>query len=204
MTFASRLAGAVLMTLVATSCAGNRDAVLDSSGNRPGWVASDQDTWVEDDKVYFRAFVDRQAKLDLAIDRARNMAKAAVGQAVTSKVLSVFGQNESLVSNDVDSASVGEEGSAIKREILSVSKAANIQGVTPVASYWEKVRTMTRSGEEAIAYKVYAVVYIPKKDLLKAQREAAQEGKRRLQGQLNQKTAQDLERGLRDLMEDGD
>lgn len=196
MTFASRFAGAVLITLMATACAGSREAVLDSSGSKPGWVSSDQDSWQEDDKIYFRAFVDRQMRLDLAVERARNAAKAEVGKAVMTKVLSAFGESFDAVSNDVDSASVGQEGSAIKRELIAVSKAANIQGITPVSSYWEKVRTVTRSGEETIAYKVYAVVYIPKTNFLAAQKAATEEGLKRTNELLNQQTRENLRRSM--------
>lgn len=199
MTFASRFAGAVLITLMATACAGSREAVLDSSGSKPGWVSSDQDSWEEDDKLYFRAFVDRQLRLDLAVERARAAAKAEVGKAVTSKVMSVFGESFDGTSNDVDNLSAQQEGGNVRRELFSVSKAANLQGVTPVSSYWEKVRTTSRSGEETIAYKVYAVVYIPKMMLQRAQEAAVQEGLKRTNAQLNQERRESVTRALEQL-----
>jgi hypothetical protein len=199
MTFATRCVGAVLITLMATACAGSREAVLDSSGSKPGWVSSDQDSWEEDDKLYFRALVDRQLRLDLAVERARAAAKAEVGKAVTSKVMSVFGESFDGTSNDVDNLSAQQEGGNVRRELFSVSKAANLQGVTPVSSYWEKVRTTSRSGEETIAYKVYAVVYIPKKMFQRAQEAAVQEGLKRTNAQLNQERRESVTRALEQL-----
>ncbi len=175
----------VLVASVLVACAGQSDRLVDSSGSRPGWVSSDKDSWQENDKIYYRGFVDRQAKLDMAVDRAKFSAIRKINESVYTTVVSSFGETSELISNDVDNPSAGQEGSFIKRELSSISKAVNLMGVTQEASYWEKFETAARSQEEQTAYKAYSLVSIPQKSLRMAQLSATQAGLEKLNTQLN-------------------
>lgn len=163
------------LTLAMAGCASQkRDIVLDASGGTPGWVTTDQDRVVRDGREYFRGFVDRQKSLDMAVTRARFTAVNKITDSVMMNVRTAFGESTQGVSNDIDNPSSGEQGGAIQREIAAISKAVSLSGVVQEASYWEKVSTKTANGDDAIAYKVYALVSIPEKALKKAQLQATE------------------------------
>lgn len=189
------------VTMLGCAAQQRRNVIIDSSGSKTDWVTSDKDSFTEGEKVYFREVVDRQAKLDLAITRARFTAASKMGDYVKLAVKSAYGGRLEGVSNDIDSASLGEEGSSEQREVAAISQAT-IGGVTHEATYWEKYLTKTTSGEEVEAYKVYALVSIPRKNLLKAQLQAAQKGLAQANRERNEAARANLQKSIDQLSQE--
>lgn len=175
---ATRTLAVAMLVFSLVGCAGaqRRESLLESSGNKPEWVGNSEDHLVRDGKEYFKALVDRQRSLDMAVTRARFAAIGKITETVMLNVRSSFGETTDGVSNDIDNPNSREEGGAIKREIASIAKAVKLSGVIQEGSYWEKYTTTTNSGEEVVAYKVYAIVSIPSADLKRAQRQAIDGG----------------------------
>ncbi|MBM3270723.1 MAG: hypothetical protein FJZ01_24085 [Candidatus Sericytochromatia bacterium] len=196
------VAAIAVSSLLLAACAGSDERIIDSSGSKPGWVNSDRDAWTENEKNYFRSMVDRQLKLDLAMDRARMLSFRKINENVYTKVLSAFGETTQGVSNDIDNPSAGQEGGFIKRELALISKSVTLQGVTQEASYWEKVRTITRAGEDVVAYKAYSLVSIPARNLVQAQKAATQAGLTKLNSQLNQEAKESATKALDSLKQE--
>lgn len=175
---ATRRLALSLLVFSLVGCAGaqRRESILESSGSRPEWVATDKEHVTREGREFYRGLVDRQRSLDMAMTRARFAAIGKITETVMLEVRSAFGETTDGVSNDIDNPSSREEGGAIKREIAAISKGVKLSGVVQEGSYWEKYTTTTNNGEEVIAYKVYAVVSIPAADLKRAQRQALEGG----------------------------
>lgn len=175
---ATRSLALAMLVFSLVGCAGaqRRESLLEASGGKPEWVSASDDHLVRDSKDHFRALVDRQRSLDMAMTRARFAAIGKITESVMLDVRSSFGETTDGVSNDIDNPSSHEEGGAIKREIASIAKAVKLSGVIQEGSYWEKYTTTTNNGEDVVAYKVYAIVSIPSSDLKKARRQALEGG----------------------------
>ncbi len=169
-----------LIAVVALSVVGcaatKRESLLESSGSKPGWATTDSESEERDGKVYFRAVVDRQRSLDMAMSRARAQAIGKVAERVVLNVNTAFAENTQGTSNDIDDASAGDSGNAIRREIITISNARKVTGIASEATYWEKYMTTLSNGEEVVAYKVHALVSVPKKALQQAQLRATEDG----------------------------
>ncbi len=71
----TRALGLALVVALTTAAA---PKPLDVSGPKPAWVSADDDTYTQAGKVYFRTVVDRQKRLDVAVQRAKFLGVRAI------------------------------------------------------------------------------------------------------------------------------
>lgn len=162
-------------TLALSGCWSNSqrlETFLESQGPKPGWVNAADDSFKQGEMTVFKASVQRQRDLQLGVQAARAQALSMVTMSIQSSIESAFAVSQSVRSNDVEDRD--RAGSSLLNEISQVCKATRLTGATPKESYWEKMEYLTRDGDRAVGYNVWATVAISERDLKRA-RLAAEE-----------------------------
>ncbi len=148
--------------------------IVDMSGPRPEWVGSDNDSYTQEGKAFYRVALDNQNNLTRGMDLAKNRGFAAIRESVLLKIGSAFGVASSYKSTEGDDEGADEApDSAAMHELSSIAKAVHLPGMKQEASWWEKTMVAKDDGTVKPAYKIYVLVSIPTKFLNKAQNDAA-------------------------------
>lgn len=190
------------LSIVGCAATKRQESILESSGSKPAWVTTDKETETREGKVYFRAVVDRQRSLDMAMSRARAQAIGKVAEQVVLNVNTAFAETNLGTSNDIDDPSAGDSGSALQREIAMIANARKVTGIAGEATYWEKYLTTLSNGEEVIAYKVHSLVSVPQKALQQAQLRALEDGLSLAKQKRNDQAAATLSESLNMLKQE--
>jgi hypothetical protein len=148
------------------------ETFLEAQGPKPGWVTSSEDSFKQGELIVFKATVQRQKDLPLALQTARVQARAMIATSIQDSLDSAFGVARNGRNNDVDNRTA--EGGSIQSDISEIARTTRLMGVTPKESYWEKIEFLIADGDRIVGYNVWATVSIAERDLKRA-RIAAEE-----------------------------
>ena len=162
----------MLLVLVA-GCAGpsrmtpGQSKVIDTSGDKPGWVKSDKDYWIAEKNMNYRAMVNGQ--VDMA--QGKRNVKAEVVKQVAEMVKTRV-RTDYYNSVKGDNTEEGTLGRDVADLVAWTTDNLEIIGLTPDATYWEK-REIYDGGAMHYSYDIYGLYALPEAKYYEAVRKAS-------------------------------
>lgn len=138
---------------------------IDDLSSRPGWVKESEPFIIKDGIVTSlgQTTIPADNRVEAAYRIAENSAKAAISNNIEQRLSFVFQNAEEGTGMDATQARyIGAEASELTTSEIKIGKR-----------YWEKVSTVTGSGEPRVVYKVFASVTMSEADLKRAILDAA-------------------------------
>lgn len=141
--------------------------VVDTSGEKPGWVKIDKDYWVAEKNMNYRAMVNGQ--VDIA--QGKRNVKAEVVKQVAEMVKTRV-RTDYYNSVKGDNTEEGTLGRDVADLVSWTTDNLELSGLTPNSTYWEKRETYD-GGAMHYAYDIYSMYTLPEAKYLEAVRKAS-------------------------------
>jgi hypothetical protein len=161
------------LVILVAGCAGTskmtpgQSKVVETSGDKPGWVKSDKDYWVADKNMNYRSMINSQ--VDIA--QGRRNVKAEVVKQVAEMVKSRV-RTDYYNSVKGDNTEEGTLGRDVADLVAWTTDNLEISGITPNSTYWEKRETYD-GGAMHYAYDIYGLYTLPEAKYYEAVRKAS-------------------------------
>jgi hypothetical protein len=140
---------------------------IETSGDKPGWVKTDKDYWIENETMHFRAMVSGQ--VDLA--QGRRNAKAEIVKNV-AEMVKVRVRTDYYNSVKGDNTEEGTLGRDVADLVAWTTDNLELSGLTPEQTYWEKRETYDGSSVH-YTYDINSLCTIPEAKYREAARKAS-------------------------------
>lgn len=139
-----------------------KEKVVETSGKKSKWVTSEDLSFTEKDKMFFRGHVGNVYDLSLG----RRQAEADAQKHITEKIAKIveteftaYGRGANMSKDDI--------GKFAADGIAWVSEKVVISGSEPVKQYWEKIEATTEGGVKYL-YNIYVLVQLSVDDYNRA------------------------------------
>jgi len=149
------------LVLIIASCGGpsrmmiGQSKVVDTSGDKPGWVKKADVSWVEKQNIYVRAMINNQVDYSLGQQSCK-----AEGIRQILEQVKVRGRADFANALRGDNTEQGVLGRVTESVIALTTDNLDISGVVADEVYWEKYETYT-GGAVEYSYTIQGVYYIP-------------------------------------------
>jgi hypothetical protein len=166
--------------------------VIETSGHKHSWVASEEPTFHEDNTWFFRGQAMDVADLPLGLRQAEADAKKRIISKIAEQVATEY--SEYAIGAG---ASDGDKSLFVSDGISWATEGITVVGVAPVKSYWERVE---RGPSRTQAYEIYVLVALSDADYTQAQERAVRAIEQRARAKADRRAEEAAQR-LRQRLE---
>jgi hypothetical protein len=166
--------------------------VVETSGHKRSWVASEEPAFHEDGTWFFRGQAMDVADLTLGLRQAEADAKKRIISKIAEQVATEYSEYAiGAGASDSDKSVFVSDGISWATEAITVS------GVAPVKTYWERLE---RGPARTQAYKIYVLVALSDADYTQARESAVRAIEQRARAKADRRAEEAAQR-LRQRLE---
>lgn len=125
-----------LLTLI--NCSGSKNfgekTIVEESGLKPSWVGEEKIYWEDDDKMFYKATVTDQVRLERGLRNCKAELVKSIVEKISIKVTSDF--TKASVGSNYSNEELGED---VKDVLSWTTDELQINGITPEELFWEKI-----------------------------------------------------------------